>query len=620
MRNLFRIGMVLCILLGVVAGSVTMGEKSELPFSKEVSVAIYPNDPLIIIEDDQLDGYLVSLLEEVSNANNWKINYQVTDLAEGLDQVTQGKVDLMLGVAWSEERSKKYTFNEESVFVNWGQIYSNPNVTIESIQDLAGKRIGVYRNDIHYVGTNGLRNTLKQFGIQASFVEFEDKLDILTAIESGEVEVGIVNRTYGNVHSSGFQILKTAIQLNPVQLHVITGKAENQGLLDATDHVLSQWKGDQSSVYYNLLEKWFQEQAPSGVPYWMWYTVSFIVFLLAIALVVIYGTQSVIRRKTQELRELNDSLECRVKERTAEVDSMNFQLQTSLINLEEKQAELEEMNAILTEQIGLLERTQSQLVESEKMASLGRMTASLAHEMNTPLGVCVTLNSNLQVDTEEQREALLDRRLTKSSLVTYLDDVKATVEMFDSNLHSVVDLVSRFKMLSSDRTLHNERKVNLHSFLHMQMKSLSPELKHTNHRCSIQCPEDLETVIDPGAFSQVIRNLTMNSLLHGFDTMDKGNIEIQVERKGSKVVLQYDDDGKGIDPAIMNRVFEPFFTTKRNEGGTGLGLSITHSAVTQSLSGDIWIDRHKAKGVGFRIELPYREEEPPMFSTWKPKV
>ncbi len=169
-------------------------------------------------------------------------------------------------------------------------------------------------------------------------------------------------------------------------------------------------------------------------------------------------------------------------------------------------------------------------------------------------------------------------------------------------------------MLSNDRLQQNERKINLRDYLHLQMKSLSPELKYSNHGYSIQCPEHLETVLDPGAFSQVIRNLTVNSLVHGFEGVENGSIGIAIEQKGDRIVMEYTDDGKGIQEEMKDRVFEPFYTTKRSKGGTGLGLSITHSAVKQSLDGDIWIDTNYKSGAKFLIEIPHREDEPQLFA------
>jgi len=602
---------------------------------KEINVAIYQNEPLVFFEEGTAQGFIVDLMDDMAKNENWSINYVSDSFGNGLESIENQNVDLMIGVAWSDQRAETYDYNKEALFVNWGQIYINPETEIESIQDLSGQKIGVMTNDIHYIGENGLKNTLDQFNINSNYYEFEDKLDIFKALEKGDLDAAIVNRTFGMQNAGDFEINKSSIQLNPVTLHVIAPNNTNEELLNIIDTQLSEWKSDDASFYHKRMMYWFDASATERIPSWIWMVLVGCIALLILSTVIIYVTQKLIQNQTSELRELNHTLEDKVEERTIDLDATNQQLKVSLITveertidldttnqqlkvslitLEEKQAELEEMNAILEEQVEMIERAQGHLIESEKMASLGRMVASLAHELNTPLGICVTLLTNMKVETKRQIKSLGSNALTKSCLTEYLDDMVSVSDMFHSNMDTVVDLVDRFKMLSSDRVHMNERKVNMYEYLHTQMDALSPELKQSSHAYKIDCPEDLEMVVDPSALSQVIRNLTMNSLIHGFEDINDGTIDIHVKKQNEKVFIEYTDDGKGIKSDIKSRMFEPFFTTKRNQGGTGLGLSIVHSAVTQTMSGEIRIDERQQNGLKYEIELPYRKKENTNFS------
>lgn len=594
------ISLMAAVLLVMTISSVTFAT----PKTKTVKVGIYPNEPLVFYEDGKAQGFLVDILEEVAKKENWILEYKSYEFSQGLEALEAKEVDIMVGVAFSENRQKKYNFNEESVFVNWGQIYINANSRVESFQDMYNARVGVYKNDIHYLGENGLKNTLNQFAVPVHYTEYDDKLSLFTALESGEVEVGIVNRTFGMQHDGDYNIKKTPIQLNPVNVHFAIKKGMNTDLLSALDASLVNWKAMENSFYHERLNHWFESTVTEKIPTWTYYVLGGISALLLLSAVVIYITQKIIHKQTHELKVLNHNLEEKVVERTSDLNDANDKLKNSLLCLEEKQSELEEMNAILEEQVDMIERTQDELVEAEKMASLGRMVSSLAHELNTPVGICVTLHSNMKVDSERIQKRLEDNQLTKNCLTEYLSDMVSVSDMFQKNLETVVDLVERFKMLSSDKIQMNEREINLYEYLHSQMSALKPELKESSHKYCIDCPKDINMVIDPSALSQVIRNLTMNSLIHGFDHRPSGQIDIHVKKKKERVVIEYADNGIGLIEGEKDKIFEPFYTTKRNQGGTGLGLSIVHSAVTQTLDGEIRIDERAKNGLKYEIELP----------------
>ncbi len=580
----------------------------------DLKVGIYPNEPLLFYENEEAKGFMVDLINEIASREGWTVEYVPYAFDEGLLAVESGSVDMMVGVAYSEEREKRFDFNDVALFVNWGQIYTHPTSGIESLQDLQSSEIGVMKGDIHYIGENGLKNTLDQFGITPIYREYDQKSDMLSDLEKKSIDAVIVNRTYGAQNASNYDVEKTPLQLNPVNMHIIFQKGTGAGLAQVFDTYLSEWKADKQSLYYSRLENWLSGTMSERTPLWVWPAISGGLVLLVLAGLLIGFARRVICKQTLELRELNHSLEQKVRERTMDLDAANQHLKASMLSLEEKQAELEEMNAILEEQVDVIERTQSSLIESEKMASLGRMVASMAHELNTPIGICVTLHSNMKLVTKRIRKALADNKLCKSELTEYLDDQLVTQAMFENNIDSVVGLVERFKMLSNDRIHINERKINLHNYLHMQLESMSPELKRSAHEYKIECPKDIDLVLDPAALTQVIRNLTMNSLLHGFEEKNNGKIEINVKKVRERVLIEYKDDGKGITEDVRGKMFEPFYTTKRNRGGTGLGLSIVHSAVTKTMDGEIRVDTLQTNGLKYEIELPLRDTESPNFS------
>jgi signal transduction histidine kinase len=133
---------------------------------------------------------------------------------------------------------------------------------------------------------------------------------------------------------------------------------------------------------------------------------------------------------------------------------------------------------------------------------------------------------------------------------------------------------------------------------------LNAKLKRTNHTVKIEGDETLTLDTYPGALSQIVTNLVMNSLIHAYDEDASGQIILEFKREGAWVIFQYADDGKGIAPENLSKIFEPFFTTNRSQGGTGLGLHIVYNLVSKQLKGTIQCESQLGVGTQFIIKLP----------------
>ncbi len=169
--------------------------------------------------------------------------------------------------------------------------------------------MGVYKKDIHYIGQMGLKNTLEQFGIEVEYIEYTDKIDILKDLQSGKIDAGIVNRTFGRTHENTYNINRTAIQLNPINIHIIAPHDQNTYALGVLDNYLTTWKEDKTSFYYNRMNYWFDGAHGKSISTTVWYAIWLGAALLMISLVIIYMTQKVVQRQTEELKELNTNLE-----------------------------------------------------------------------------------------------------------------------------------------------------------------------------------------------------------------------------------------------------------------------------------------------------------------------
>ena len=279
--------------------------------------------------------------------------------------------------------------------------------------------------------------------------------------------------------------------------------------------------------------------------------------------------------------------------------------------LKQMREEMQDKNFLLKNQVDeikekteRLDQSRKRLVQSEKMASLGQLVAGVAHEINTPVGIGITVSSHLIDQTREIIAAFDKNKMTKSALTQYFGKTLETSELIFTHLVQAGDLVRSFKMISADQTVHERRSFMLKTYLDDIIVSLRPKLKKELHQVTVNCREDIEINSYPGALAQIITNLIINSLLHAYSEGEKGNIRINASTEGTDVILEYGDDGKGISSENIDKIFDPFFTTKRGKGGTGLGLHIIYNTVTEILKGSITCESTLGKGTRFSIKLP----------------
>ncbi|MDM8557476.1 two-component regulator propeller domain-containing protein [Candidatus Parabeggiatoa sp. HSG14] len=296
----------------------------------------------------------------------------------------------------------------------------------------------------------------------------------------------------------------------------------------------------------------------------------------------------------------------------------------------QKNKEIEFKNKELAETLQQLQVTQRQLIEAEKMSALGNMVAGISHEVNTPIGIGRTMASLLDEKTADLMALYENGQMKRNNLDQYLKMVYQSNELILKNLTRAAELMKSFKEVAVDQSSEQKRRFLLKEYLHDILNSLQPEFKHTKHQVSIKCEKDILLISYPGAFSQIITNLVINSLIHGFSHFSKrkenlkiGQIIIEAttknisssmkikEREENKaiinkgdLILRYSDNGKGISAKIINNIFEPFFTTNRQHGGTGLGLNIVFNLVTQKLNGTISCESIEGEGITFTIKIP----------------
>ena len=292
----------------------------------------------------------------------------------------------------------------------------------------------------------------------------------------------------------------------------------------------------------------------------------------------------------RELQTLNSRLEEEVNQRTVALKSANNELIQTL----EK-----------------LHQFQRQIVENEKMASLGDMVAGVAHEVNTPIGLGITASTMMLDRLAVIDQQFKDKTLKASAMERFINESRENLNIIYRNLDRAAQLISSFKQVAVDQTSEEAREVNVKQLIEETLMSMRPRLKKVTHTINIDCPETLNVMCKAGPLNQILINLIMNSLIHAFETVENGKIDVIARlTDDQKLKIIYKDNGSGIPTSIKKRIFDPFVTTKRGQGGSGLGMHLVFNLVTQALNGNIKLESEEGNGVEFTLTFPVTVKKP----------
>ena len=274
---------------------------------------------------------------------------------------------------------------------------------------------------------------------------------------------------------------------------------------------------------------------------------------------------------------------------------------------ERKRSELEMRKAKDAAEAALrnLRETQNSLIEAEKLAALGRLVAGVAHEVNNPVGISLTVASSLERKTALFAAEVGRGDLKRSSLHEFLETSRDASSQLVANLNRAAELITSFKQVAADRNYSDQRVFDLGDLTEQVVMSLRPGLRKANLTLTVECQPNLVMNSYPGPYGQVLTNLFLNSVAHAFPDGKAGAVDIQVRESGKdNVEVIFSDNGIGMSLDVRRRAFDPFFTTRRDKGGTGLGLHIVYSIVTNRLGGRLDLDSEPGSGTRIQIILP----------------
>ncbi len=290
------------------------------------------------------------------------------------------------------------------------------------------------------------------------------------------------------------------------------------------------------------------------------------------------------RAVEREIRDMNQQLELRVQARTEKLEIANNELSVALASVRAMQTEL---------------------VRSEKLAALGSLVAGVAHELNTPIGNCVTVGSTLQHQVGNLASAFEKGELRRSTLQQFTESAVRGTDILMRALTRASELIGSFKRVAVDQSSDQRRVFDLQTMLREVCLTLEPMYKNTPYRLALELCDGVEMDSFPGALGQLITNFVSNALQHGFEGRNAGLMQLRtVPLNDDQVALHFTDNGIGMSDDTRHRVFDPFFTTKLGQGGSGLGMNIVYNIVHEVLGGNIDVASSLGAGTHITVTLP----------------
>lgn len=464
------------------------------------------------------------------------------------------------------------------------------------------------------------RFVLGDSNAKASFyknaLDFETYLAQLKPLEQKPeelIKVAEIERLFNQLKSTGSEVFINYAAVNRVSALNAVEELEHQVFNEAEailDSLSSQSRHDVETSMTSL--KTLSSNLMIIMLFASFIVISLIVFVLYYARRVVFNPIASISTAVSKLRsgerdfvisrqphndELSDVIEhlSQFQKELTELDTLREQeqLMADSLAIERDKAK---------DALNNLQETQGKLIASEKLASLGSLVAGVAHEVNTPIGVSVTMSTTLQSQFTQFIELIKSGTIKKSNLSKFEQESTESLALLINSLTSASNLISSFKQVAVDQTSAKRREFNVYTVIDEVLKTLHHQIKRTRINYSFNGPDNVIMDSFPGALGQVITNLFTNAVAHGFDGADEGNIDIAYHVEADQLILSFSDNGKGIPLENLRKVFDPFFTTKLGKGGSGLGLNIAHNIVSGLLGGDISVESNQ--GTTFSITLP----------------
>jgi signal transduction histidine kinase len=579
---------------------LTDEEAEWLANNKNLYVSIKPGwAPVSFLsEHGEFRGISIDLLNKIEQI----LGIKFTKI-QAKEDIFQEKSDVILATTSAPlAKQSNYSLLDTPYLVSPFVIYTKKGIDFKDLNSLHDKKVAVFR-------TGPVAKNLADYHPRIHLYAADIAEEALEALISKKVDAYIgnsiiidytmINQGFRDINASGITPYKSEIYMAVKAASPLLASSLNK----AINHISAEERK-------NITDSWTLKATKNvDINYKLIFSIILVASTITFAL---YNANRTLNKEIKQRKIVELSLieeRNRAEEAELIIRQYSNELKTLNENLEEKisdrtldlEVEIEERKN--TEKI--LRETQNTLVETEKMASLGNLVAGIAHEVNTPLGIGVTAVTHLKEKSLELIHLYNSSAIKRSNLESYFEIVVTATKIIEENLSRASELIRSFKEVSVDQTGGDVREINLLNYIKQILMSLQHNYKKSLVSVDISnINENLILKLQPGALSQVMSNLLLNSLAHGFEENQVGLISISAQISENNLMLLYEDNGKGVPKENLRKIFEPFFSTKRGSGGSGLGMHIVYNIITQKFNGKIDINSDANQGVKFEILIP----------------
>ena len=248
---------ILCLFSAVAASAA----------DQRIIVGLHDNTPLIFTDtDSRVKGIAVDILTHIARKEGWDIQYRPGSYAQCTRRLETGAIDLLPGMAMSAQLEDKFTFGEETIVANWGQLYISSDATFSDILDFHEKDVAVVEADIYF---QFFETILDKFEIRPRFIMVDSYGKVLSMVHEKTVSAGIVPRLYGAYYEKRFRVRQSPISFRPTELRFAVAKGRNASIINALDGHLKQLKENPNSIFYQSLDLWTQGVRKVTLPLWL---------------------------------------------------------------------------------------------------------------------------------------------------------------------------------------------------------------------------------------------------------------------------------------------------------------------------------------------------------------
>ncbi|MDD5287310.1 MAG: transporter substrate-binding domain-containing protein [Desulfuromonadaceae bacterium] len=576
-RNLFRILIIFIIcsaasaLLALPASSVSAADGTVIRVGGNRGYPPYEFPD----KNGQPTGFTVELLKAIADVMGMTVDIKVGEWAKVHDDLVAGRIDMTLGMSYSEKREKVFDFASPHTVVQHAIFARRGSASVDSLAELKGKKVVVHRNGI-------MHERLKALGFSNDLLLTETPSEGMRLLASGEGDYAVVALLPGMYIIREYKLTNLVpvarnVASFPFSFAVREGDTEllahlNEGLaiLKKTGH------------YQVIYDKWLGVLEPARVSWEkvLQYAAMILVPLLLLLTGTIIWSRTLQRKVTQRTEELAQ--------------------------------EVAEKNLALDE----LHRHQDKLMQADKMASLGILVSGVAHEINNPTGL-ILLNGPTIKEAQQDAETILERYFQEHGDFMYggipysrmrekLPQLLTEMHEGAKRIKRIVEDLKDFARIDQGNT---RELFDLNDVLKAALRLVDVTIRTATNQCEVNYTDNLPKVRGtPQRIEQVIINLILNAC-QSLPNMDYGiSLATSCDPVTGTVTLHVRDEGVGIPLEHLVHLSDPFFTTRREAGGTGLGLSVS-TAIIKDHGGSLEFVSQPGKGTTVTLTLPTAAEE-----------